>query len=155
NRDAEVLSKLRSCAARRQAGHKVARCEVIDKSERPELLGDELRLVARILVPEVDVEVQADPFKELLGQGDEANFDGDFLILQPAKRLQKFGNLLLDIGRLIDNQSHAKRIIVDGSMAADTGPALWGDCAGNQLDQLALKRDLRILYRHGGAGGRS
>ena len=56
-------------------------------------------------VLDVHVEVDADPLEEAVVQPDEADFDRDLQILQPAKLLQQVGNFLVHGLRLADDQA--------------------------------------------------
>src|SRR5262249_44322326 len=94
DRDVQVR---RQRSGRLQADDGVLGCKDVGEAVRRERTGGDLRLDPGVLGQDIHVEVDADVFEEVVFDGDEADLDGDFLILQPPQRLQEVKHLLLDI----------------------------------------------------------
>ena len=131
------------------------RRKVVDETERPELLRNDLRLILRVVCPDVDAEVDADAFEERFGNRDETRLNGDLHVLQAAQRLQQFRNLFLDIGRLVDNERLAQRIELDGAVAAHAGPGLRLDGVGDQVDKRVFQAGAGVVLGGDARRGRA
>ena len=82
-----------------------------------------LIIQARVVVS-AQIEIDADPLKEIVGKRDEANFDRDLQVLQTAQLLQQVGNLLVNFLRLADDEAEVVFIAGDRAGTADLVPAL-------------------------------
>ena len=99
---------------------------------------------------DVEVEVDTDPFEEVVVERDEANFDRDLQVLQPSQLFQQIGNLLVDFLRLADDQAQVGGKPLDRSLAADIVPGIRRDRGRDQLDQRVESRPgLRHRVRRG------
>src|SRR5262249_53126049 len=102
DRDVQVV---RQRACRRQTGGQVVGVEGIDETGLGEMSGGQLRVYPDRLagfVYGVQVEVDADSLEEVLGDADEPDFDGHFLIDQPPQGAEEILDLVLDVRRLVD-----------------------------------------------------
>ena len=85
---------------------------------------------------DVGVEVDADPLEEAVVEANEADFDRDLQILQPAQLLQQVGDLFVDGLRLADDQAEVRGEGADfGLAAAVFGPGFRGHRRDDQVDQ--------------------
>ena len=81
------------------------------------------------VVIDVEVEIDADPFEEVVVQRDEANFDRHLQVLQPPQLVQQIGDLFVDFLRLADDQAQVRRERLDRARAADVIPGVGCDGA--------------------------
>ena len=87
-------------------------------------------------VVDVHVEVDADPLEEAVVQPDEADFDRDLQILQPAELLQQVGNFFVDGLRLADHEAQVGGERADfGLAAAVLGPGFGRNGGDDQVDE--------------------
>src|SRR5262249_26694292 len=66
----------------------------------------------------IHLEVDADPFKEVVVQADEADFNRHLQVLQTTELLQQVGNLFMHSLRLADNQAQVRGERTNFSFAA-------------------------------------
>ena len=83
---------------------------------------------ARVVV-DAQVEIDADPLEEVVGQRDEADFDRHLQVLQAAELLEQVGDLLVNFLRLADDEAQVVLKARDRARAADFVPALRRDRA--------------------------
>ena len=57
---------------------------------------------------DLEVEVDADLLEEVVADGDEPDFDGDLKVLKPPELAEQVGDLLMDLGRVPDDQADAE-----------------------------------------------
>ncbi len=57
---------------------------------------------------DLEVEVDTDLLEEVVADGDEADLDGDLEVLQPPELAEQVGDLLMDLGRVADDQADAQ-----------------------------------------------
>ena len=124
----------------RQARQEVAGGELVDEiiAVGDERVVEQGRLAPRVVRQDVHAEVDADPLEEVLRDADEPHFDGDFLVLQATQGGEQILDLLLDVGRLIDDQSERHRVVIDRRLTSHVAPRLRADRPGDELDELLL-----------------
>ena len=70
----------------------------------------------------VEVEVDADPLEEPVGDGDEPDFNRHLQVLQPAQLVEQVGDFLVHLLRLADDEAQRRFIVADRSLSADRSP---------------------------------
>ena len=64
---------------------------------------------------DLEVEVHADLLEEVILDGDESDLDRDLQVLEPAELAEQVGDLLVDLGRVADDQADAQEERRDGT----------------------------------------
>ena len=57
----------------------------------------------------VEVEVHPDLLEEVIADGDEPDLDRDLKVLEPPELPEQFGDLLVDLGGVADDQADAEQ----------------------------------------------
>src|SRR6185312_337610 len=85
------------------------------------------RLLAHGIRLDVEVEIDADLLEEVVADGDEPDLDRDLQVLEPPELLEQLGDLLVDLGRVADDQADAEQERRDraglGILGIAAGPA--------------------------------
>lgn len=84
---------------------------------------------------DIEVEIDADAFEEVVLQGDEADFDRHLQVLEPTQLLQQVCDFFVHFLCLANDEAQVRIEAVDRAWATDFRPGLRGDGRGDQIDE--------------------
>ena len=106
--------------------------------------------LAPVVIVDVEVEIDADAFEEVVVEGDEADFDRDLQILHPPQLAEKIDDFLVNFLGLADDDAQVGFEGLDRTRAAHVVPGGGLDGLGDQIDE-AVEVGLRAAAQAAGA----